>query len=116
MHYDEETQFNENNVTLYLAEAEEYISNMITYLAAKDDRQDAPIAAIDLDALKVKDYDKGPLSIDNVPNSSSFAQNLEGEDATTEDEVFTNKKDLYKKFEDFVSRGIIDNLSHGKGR
>jgi hypothetical protein len=38
MHYDEETQFNENNVTLYLAEAEEYISNMITYLAAKDDR------------------------------------------------------------------------------
>jgi hypothetical protein len=51
-----------------------------------------------------------------VPNSSSFAQNLEGEDATTEDEVFTNKKDLYKKFEDFVNRGIIDNLSHGKGR
>ncbi len=35
MQYDEDTQFNENNVTLYLAELEEYISLLITYLAYK---------------------------------------------------------------------------------
>jgi hypothetical protein len=33
MSYDEGTQFNENNVTYYLAELEEFISNFITYLA-----------------------------------------------------------------------------------
>ena len=33
MQYDEETQFNENNVTIYLAELEEYISLLITYMA-----------------------------------------------------------------------------------
>ena len=31
--YDEDTQFNENNVTMYLTELEEYISSFITYLA-----------------------------------------------------------------------------------
>jgi hypothetical protein len=33
--YDEETVFNENNVVLYLAELEEYISLFITYMAYK---------------------------------------------------------------------------------
>jgi len=33
MQYDEDTVFNENNVTMYLAELEEYISLFITYLA-----------------------------------------------------------------------------------
>lgn len=35
MQYDDDTQFNENNVTMYLAELEEYISLLITYLAYK---------------------------------------------------------------------------------
>lgn len=35
MPYDNDTQFKENNVTLYLAELEEYISLFITYLAYK---------------------------------------------------------------------------------
>ena len=33
MQYDEDTQFNENNVTVYLAELEEYISSFITFIA-----------------------------------------------------------------------------------
>lgn len=33
MKYDEMTQFNENNITNYLAELEEHISNLITYRA-----------------------------------------------------------------------------------
>lgn len=35
MHYDNDTQFNENNVTFYLAELEEYIALLITYMAYK---------------------------------------------------------------------------------
>ena len=31
--YDDDTQFNENNVTMYLTELEEYVSSFITYLA-----------------------------------------------------------------------------------
>lgn len=33
MQYDEDTVFNENNVTLYLSELEEFVSSFITYLA-----------------------------------------------------------------------------------
>ena len=33
--YDDDTVFNENNVVLYLAELEEYISLFITYMAYK---------------------------------------------------------------------------------
>jgi hypothetical protein len=33
MQYDEDTQFNENNVTIYLSELEEYISLLITFMA-----------------------------------------------------------------------------------
>jgi len=36
MQYDEEVQFNENNVTLYLSELEEYVSQFITYLAQRE--------------------------------------------------------------------------------
>jgi hypothetical protein len=33
MQYDNQTQFNENNITLYLAELEEYFASLITYMA-----------------------------------------------------------------------------------
>lgn len=33
MQYDDETQFNEGNVTMYLGELEEYISQLITFIA-----------------------------------------------------------------------------------
>ena len=36
-HNDDTTTFNENNVTQYLAELEEYISLFITYMAYKQD-------------------------------------------------------------------------------
>lgn len=49
MEYDEGTEFNENNVTLYLSELEEYISNFIIFLAQRDKNPDAPISALSLD-------------------------------------------------------------------
>jgi len=52
MQYDEDTQFNESNVTLFLAELEEYISLFITYLAYKQEAPDAAIASLSLNDLK----------------------------------------------------------------
>jgi len=42
-----------------------------------------------------KEFEKGPINID-APNSNDY-NNME-DDATAEDEVITNAKDLYKKF------------------
>ncbi len=81
MHYDESTQFNESNVTLYLSELEEQISNFITYLAQREKNPDAPISALSLDVMTNKEFERGPLNIDNMPNSNNFNTNFE-DDAT----------------------------------
>lgn len=104
-----DTTFNENNVTQYLAELEEYISNFITTLAQRKQNPDAPISALALDAMANKEFEKGPINIENMPNSNNFNNGFEDEQ-TTEDEIITNKKDLYRKFEEFASKGYIDNL------
>jgi hypothetical protein len=51
MQYDEDTQFNENNVTMYLAELEEYVSLLITYLAYKQENPDAAISSLSLERM-----------------------------------------------------------------
>lgn len=114
MQYDDDLVFNENNVTIYLSELEEFISNFITHIAQRDKNPDAPISALSLDTMANKEFEKGPLSIENIPNSSSFNQNFE-DDQTTEDEIYTNKKDLFKKFEEYAGKGYIDNLA-SKGK
>jgi hypothetical protein len=109
MQYDEGTQFNENNVTLYLAELEEFVSNFITFLAQREKNPDAPISALSLDVMANKEFDKGAMQIDNIPNSNQFNNNFE-DDQTTEEEIITNKRDLFRKFEEFANKGYIDNL------
>lgn len=63
MHYEPETQFNEQNVTLYLAELEEYSSMLITYLAYKNELPDAAVSALALDQMVEKDKEAGPLHV-----------------------------------------------------
>ncbi len=63
MQYDEDTQFNENNVTMYLAELEEYISLFITYLAYRQENPDAAISSLSLDKMLQKEFDKGPTNV-----------------------------------------------------
>jgi len=70
MSYDGETFFNENNVTLYLAELEEFVSNFITYLAQKEKNPDAPVSALSLETMNNKEFDKGPLAVEHLPNSN----------------------------------------------
>jgi hypothetical protein len=71
MHYDEEVVFNENNVTLYLSELEEYISNFITFLAQKNKNPEAPIANLGLENMLKKEFDTGAINID-APNSNDW--------------------------------------------
>jgi hypothetical protein len=69
MHYDSETQFNEQNVTMYLAELEEYSSMLITYLAYKNEMPDAAVSALSLDQMVEKDKEAGPLHVTPIPIS-----------------------------------------------
>lgn len=63
MQYDEETQFKENNVTIYLAELEEYVSLLITYMAYKQENPDAAISALSLEKMAMKEFDKGSTNV-----------------------------------------------------
>lgn len=49
MQYNDQTTFNENNITLYLAELEEYFATLIAYLANQRGDQNAAISYIPLD-------------------------------------------------------------------
>jgi hypothetical protein len=101
---------------VYLSELEEFISNFITYLAQREKNPDAPISALSLDTMSNKEFEKGPMAIDNIPNSNSFNNNFE-DDQTTEEEIITNKRDLFRKFEEFANKGYIDNLHNtSKGK
>ena len=115
MIYDGDTVFNENNVTLYLAELEEFVSNFITFLPQREKNPDAPVSALSLETMNNKEFDKGPLAVEHLPNSNQFNNNFE-DDATQEDEIFTNKAALFKKFTDYADKGYIDQLATQKSK
>jgi hypothetical protein len=104
MQYDEDTVFNENNVTFYLSELEEYISCFITFLAQREKNPDAPISALSLDNMATKEFEKATAAIE-VPSSNDFA-NLDDETADGDD-VVTNPKDLYRKYEELAQKGYL---------
>jgi len=64
MSYEDNTSFNENNVIPYLAELEEYISALITYVAYKRDDPNAAISSVPLEKLPQKDFNKKEIAID----------------------------------------------------
>ena len=126
--YDNDTAFNENNITNYLAELEEYIAFLITMVAHQKEDPNAPISVIDLDHLTEKVYSKKEVSFDppyttekvsasdNVGGTA--AKTDAGDDAfsTTEDEMIFDSKKLYKNFMDMVDNNKIKFLlqSHAK--
>lgn len=89
--YDESTVFNENNVVLYLAELEEYISLFITYMAYKQENPDAAIASLSLDRMAIKEFDKNQLQID-APNPNDINERIVNEDLETEDDITSDPK------------------------
>jgi hypothetical protein len=63
MNYDDETQFNDKNITSFLAEVEEYISGLITYIAYQNENANAAISSIPLEKLAVKQFDKRSINV-----------------------------------------------------
>ena len=104
MQYDDDVTFNENNVTMYLTELEEYISVFITYLAHREKNPDAPISALSLEDMQNKEFDKGPIAID-APNAHDFVA-ME-DDTTADDEIVTNPMDKYRKYEELAMKGYF---------
>ena len=62
-HYEQGFNFNEGNIVGYLAELEEYIAILITYLATKRDDPVAPFALVPLDKLDIKNHNKKEIAV-----------------------------------------------------
>jgi hypothetical protein len=62
-HYEQGFNFNEGNIVNYLAELEEYIAILITYLATKRDDPVAPFALVPLDKLDIKNHNKKEIAV-----------------------------------------------------
>lgn len=65
-HYEQGFNFNEGNIISYLAELEEYIAILITYLATKRDDPVAPFALVPLDKLDIKNHNKKEIAVSIV--------------------------------------------------
>merc|ERR1712086_444424 len=97
MQYDDDLVFNESNVLQFLAELEEYISLFITYMAYKQENPDAAISSLSLEHMAIKEFDKNLMNID-APNAGEV--NLQNDETDAEDDVITDPRSLYKRFDD----------------
>lgn len=113
MSYEDNTSFNENNVIHYLAELEEYISSLITYVAYKRDDPNAAISSVPLEKLPQKDFNKKEIAIDAPIDTERDASMMMAKtDAGGEDEdMIMDSKQLYMKFLDMVGKKQI-NIVH----
>ena len=100
MNYDDDTQFNENTVTHYLTELEEYIAHFITHLNHREKNPDAHISALPLDIMTNKEFTKDPMAIE-APNAQDFQE----DDATADEEIVTKAADKYRKYEEMARQG-----------
>ena len=106
MSYDENTQFNENNVIPYLAELEEYISALITYVAYKRDDPNAAISSVPLEKLPHKEFNKREIAIDAPVDTERDASMMAARTDVggDEDEMIVDSRQLYMKFLDMVGK------------
>ena len=114
MPYDENTVFNENNVIQYLAELEEYISSLITYVAFKRDDPNAAISSVPLEKLNQKEFNKKEIQIDAPIDTERGDASIMGartDAGGEEDDVIVDSKQLYMKFMDMVGKKQI-NIVH----
>ena len=101
MQYDDDLVFNETNVLQFLAELEEYISLFITYMAYKQENPDAAISSLSLEHMAIKEFDKKDINID-APNAGEV--NLQNDETDAEDDVITDPRSLYKRFDDLWTK------------
>lgn len=112
MAYDDHTVFNENNVVMYLAELEEYISSLITYVAFKRDDPNAAISSVPLEKLNQKEFNKKEIQIDAPIDTERDTSTVAAKtDLGEEDDIIVDSKQLYMKFLDMVGKKQI-NIVH----
>ena len=66
MNYDDGIVFTENNIVAYLAELEEYIGSLVTYMAFKRDDPNAATSAIPLAQLNEKKFGQKDLEVSPI--------------------------------------------------
>lgn len=109
MSYEEGTTFNDTNVVQYLAELEEYIASLITYVAFRNDEPYAAIAAIPLSTLdeKVPNKARIPQDIAKAEEKMRISEIQEGED-----KGIVSAHELYQKYINFVkSQDLVKNYN-----
>ena len=104
MQYDEHTLFTENNITYYLAEVEEHISSLITYVAHKKGDPNAAISSVPLNNLNYKEFTKRPIEIDAPQELTVKTADGEEEDCTPD------VNQLYKRFQDKIDKNLISTI------
>lgn len=123
MHYDEDTQFTEKNASQYLAELEEYISQLIISLAYKNEKPNAAFSDIPFEKLDTKQfltkkeqqkkYKEIFSALDDQKGHTSLPQEDQEENAT---KYVTSGKELYQRVLDSVNKGgvssILSNTMH----
>lgn len=89
-----------------MAELEEYISSLITYVAFKRDDPNAAISSVPLERLTQKDFGRKEMiidaPIDTERDTSLAAARTEMGDG--EEDAIIDSKQLYMKFLDMVGK------------
>ena len=118
MRYDDETHFNESNITSYLSELEEYISGLITINAYKKGDPNAAISSVPLDRLTMKEFVNKDLAIDApvdheiaTDTQTAFGENEIGTHGDDNNYNIIYPKDLYNRYHELNQRGLIKPIS-----
>lgn len=97
----------------YLAELEEYISSLITYVAVRREDPNAAISSVPLEKLNHKEFNRKEITID-APIDTERDTSMMGartEVGDNDDDVIVDSKQLYMKFLDMVGKKQI-NIVH----
>lgn len=82
---------------MYLSELEEYFSTLIAYQATQRGEQNPAISSVPLEVLNDKEFNKKELQI-QVPFEADAKPDRDGQSTTDAEEVETDPKQLYLKF------------------
>ena len=100
MVYDDQTVFNETNIQTYLAELEELINRLITQVAAIRGDPNAPISAMNMNYMDLKDFNKKAMRVDVPLDSGMMSMGGKSDMDTTDDvmdvEIMQDSKKCYE--------------------
>lgn len=119
MNYDDGIVFTENNIVAYLAELEEYVGSLITYMAYKRDDQNAATSAIPLAQLNEKKFGQRDLEIDfnqfpsKPPDDQVLDEALHNGHLPGESDNFFTEAKLKTYFQQVVEREIEEKKKAG---